>query len=139
MASNRMLRDTATIFVPLDEDSDGIMQYDVYLMQSVFCRVSSGSTLNTTSLTADDTLTLYAFDRKSVVKKNGANMPVATACESIFHVIRADGNTSSEKCYIVPYDASDNVKPPAHSRRASKAYRRMAGSPRMWHWEVHAM
>lgn len=139
MASNRMLRDTATIFVPLDEDSDGIMQYDVYLMQSVFCRASSGSTLNTTSLTADDTLTLYAFDRKSVVRRNGANMPVATACETIFHVICADRNANSEKLYIVPYDASSLSRPPSHSRRVSKAYRRMAGSPRMWHWEVHAM
>lgn len=139
MASNLMLRDTATVFVPQGEGSDGKMQYDVYLMQNVFCRVSAGSTLNTTSLTADDTLTLYAFDRKSAVKKNGANMPVATACESIFHVIRTDGSSNTEKLYIVPYDASSLSRPPSHSLRVSKAYRRMAGSSRMWHWEVHAI
>lgn len=140
MATDRMLRDTATVFVPTGENSDGIMQYDVYLMQKVFCRVSAGSKLDKGSLSADDTLTLFAFDGKSILTKNGAVMPVATSCEAIFYVIRESSTTNdiSEKFYVVPYDASTLTNPPARSKRITKVYRRKAGSARMWHWEVHA-
>jgi len=140
MATDRMLKDTVTVFVPTGEDNDGVMQYDVYLMRKVFCRVSAGSKLDKGSLSADDTVTLFVFDGKSVVTKNGAVMAVATACEAIFYVIREGTTTNdiSDKFYVVPYDASMLTKPPARSRRITKVYRRKAGSARMWHWEVHA-
>ena len=140
MATKRVLQDTATIFVPTGENNDSIMQYDVYLMQKVFCRASAGSKLDKGSLSADDTLALFVFDGKSTVTKNGAVMPVATACEAIFYVVRDGATTAdiSDKFYAVPYDASSLSKPPERSRRITQAYRRKAGSARMWHWEVHA-
>lgn len=140
MATDRMLRDTATVFVPTGENSDGVMQYDVYLLQRVFCRASAGAKLDKGSLSASDTLTLFVFDGKSTLTKNGAVMAVATACEAIFYVIREDGTTNdiSDKFYVVPYDASTLTKPPARSKRVTKVYRRKAGTHRMWHWEVHA-
>lgn len=140
MATDRMLKDTVTVFVPTGENDDGVMQYDVYLMRKVFCRVSAGSKLDKGSLSADDTVTLFVFDGKSVVTKNGAVMAVATACEAIFYVIREGTTTNdiSDKFYVVPYDASTLTMPPARSRRITKVYRRKAGSARIWHWEVHA-
>lgn len=43
MASNKLLQDTATLFVPLGENDDGIMQYGAYLLEKVFCRISAGT------------------------------------------------------------------------------------------------
>lgn len=140
MASNKLLQDTATLFVPLGENDDGIMQYGAYLLEKVFCRVSAGTNMSKESLSAGDTLTLFIFDRKSVMTQDGAARTVATACERIFYVTRG-GTTPidiSEKLYVVPYDATTLPKPPSGSRRVTKVYRRKAGSTRMWHWEVHA-
>ena len=140
MASNRLLQDTATLFVPLGENNDGIMRYGVYLLKKVFCRVSTGTNMGKGSLSAGDTLTLFIFDGKSIMTQDGAAKTVATACERIFYVTRGDKTPIdvSEKLYVVPFDASALSKPPSGSRRVTKVYRRKAGSNRMWHWEVHA-
>ncbi|WP_418232028.1 hypothetical protein [Butyricicoccus sp.] len=140
MASNKLLQDTATLFVPLGENDDGIMQYGAYLLEKVFCRVSTGTNMSKGSLSAGDTLTLFIFDGKSIMTQDGAAKTVATACERIFYVTRGDTTPIdiSEKLYIVPYDATSLSKPPSGSRRVAKVYRRKAGSNRMWHWEVHA-
>lgn len=140
MASNKLLQDTATLFVPLGENGDGVMQYGAYLLEKVFCRVSAGTNMSKGSLSVDDTLTLFIFDGKSIMTQDGAARTVATACERIFYVTRGDTTLIdvSEKLYIVPYDATSLSKPPSGSRRVTKVYRRKAGSNRMWHWEVHA-
>ena len=139
MATKRMLHDKATLFVPMGENDDGAMHYDVYILSTVFCRTGAGMTMNNGQNPADS-LDLYIFDTMSAITKNGAPMAVATACESIFHVIRDNPTAidTSEKMYVLPYADSEAVKPPAMCRRVREIVRRKAGSTRMWHWEVHA-
>ena len=66
-----------------------------------------------------DKIIMYAFDTKTIGE---AGMQ-----------LKADGNE-----YLVPYDASAYAKPPNDARTIRRVIRRKAGSPRMWHWEVHA-
>ena len=135
--AKRLLKDTATIFVPLGEDANGSMEYESYIFRQVSCQVGAGMTINGGQNPAD-TLELYVFDTSSTVTRNGGEIDVATACEHIFHVVR-DAPTDidvAEKMYILPY-ASNDVAPPSMSRRVSSAIRRAAGARRIWHWEVH--
>lgn len=109
MASNKLLQDTATLFVPLGENDDGIMQYGAYLLEKVFCRISAGTNMSKGSLSAGDTLTLFIFDGKSVMTQDGAAKTVATACERIFYVnlrnsgIRGTDVGSGRVIYNAPY------------------------------------
>lgn len=135
--AKRLLKDTATIFAPLGENASGVMEYEKYVFEKVFCRAGSGMTINGGQNPAD-TLELYVFDTSSTVTRNGGEIDVATACEHIFDVIR-DAPTSidtAEKMYVLPYASSD-IAPPTMSRRVSSVIRRAAGARRIWHWEVH--
>lgn len=140
MASCKMLQDTATLFVPLGENSEGKMCYDVYLLENVFCRVSSGTGKSKEGLSNADTLMLFAFDTKSTITRDSSAMGVSDALENIFYATRENDPEAdvSASVYVVPYDATDYSIPPANSRRVTKAYRRKSGSSRMWHWEVNA-
>lgn len=140
MASKNLLRDTATLFIPTEENDQGVMVYDVYLLTNIFCRSSSGTKKNRSGTTPDEQVDMFIFDSGSAISKSGTDLDIATTCEAIFHVVRA--SDFSDECvelgYVVPYDASAQTKPPALSRRIFRAVRRKAGTHRMWHWEVHA-
>lgn len=139
MATNRLLQDTVTVYVPKGENSSHVMQYDVYQFCNVYCSVSGGTAMSEGSLTPDDTLTLYIFDKSSRVYKSGEPMSISDTCEDVFYVVRNNTPKANvgDKYYIVPY-ATAAQKPPTASRRITQIYRRKAGSSRMWHWEVHA-
>lgn len=142
MATRRMLQDTATVFIPKGEDFGGKMQYEVYLFDHVFCRASTGAAKSGDGYAPSESITLYAFDRDSKVTAGGAELDIAATCEAIFKVIRDGYNPKAdngEQPYVVPYDATTETSPPAKSRRITSVTRRKAGTPRMWHWEVHAV
>ena len=135
--AKRLLKDAATIFAPLGENEDGVMQYETYVFENVFCRAGAGMTINGGQNPAD-TLDLYVFDTSSAVTVNGDERDVATSCEAIFDIIRntpTDIDTA-EKIYVLPYASKDSAPPPM-SRRVSSVVRRAAGAKRLWHWEVH--
>lgn len=140
MASRNVLQDTATVFIPIEEDDFGVMRYNVYLLTHIFCRVASGTKKNKTGTLPDEQIDLFIFDSGSMISKDGVDLDLASTCENIFKVTRA--SDFSDECvelgYVVPCDASTLVKPPSLSRRIRSVIRRKAGTRRMWHWEVHA-
>lgn len=115
MATKRMLPHTATIFTEIGEDAQYKMQYAKRLLKNVYCETSKAYQNDQPV----DAICMYAFD-------------ISTSGISGMQ-LKADGNE-----YLVPYDASAQTKLPADSRTIRKVVRRKAGSPRMWHWEVHA-
>lgn len=138
MATKRMLRDVATVFVPLGEDNEGVQSWGVYLFQNVSCRPSAGTSRNATGNNAEaDNITMYIFDTISTVSGGGT---IAATCESIFYVTRSGTAITDDdtKIYIVPYDASNETEPPERSRLVDSVTRLKAGSSRMWHWKVIA-
>ena len=140
MASKRMLPDVATVFVPLGEDYEGEQRWGVYLFSEVSCRPSGGNKRSATGNNSeDDSITLYIFDKASTVR-GGTNTDIATACESIFFVVRQSPPAVDDdtKIFICPYDASNESAPPPRCRKVDSVKRLKAGSPRMWHWKVIA-
>lgn len=140
MATKRMLRDVATVFVPLGEDEQGEQSWGVYLFSEVSCRPSGGNKRSATGNNSEeDSITLYIFDKASAVS-GGTSTDVATTCESIFYVVRqgtpaVDDDT---KIFICPYDARSETAPPPRCRKVNTVERLKAGSSRMWHWKVVA-
>ena len=70
--AKRLLKDAATIFAPLGENEDGVMQYETYVFENVFCRAGAGMTINGGQNPAD-TLDLYAvsYTHLDVYKRQG--------------------------------------------------------------------
>lgn len=115
MATNRLLPHTATIFTEIGEDENYRMKYAKRVLKRVYLETEKAYQGDQPI----DKITMYAFDTKTIGE---AGMQ-----------LKADGNE-----YLVPYDASAYAKPPNDARTIRRVVRRKAGSPRMWHWEVHA-
>lgn len=136
MASSILLRDTVTIFSPQGENDDGEMQYKTYNLYNVSCRVQRGASKRSDGDASADSITLYVFDTSSRVTSGGIALDTAKACDGIFGVIQEPEGDSGYRPYVAPYEASETL--PARAMRILSVYRRKAGTPRMWHWEVHA-
>lgn len=116
MASRRILPDTITVFTDIGEDERYHTQYTKAMFKHCYCKAITGSYQ---SERPSDPMTVYLFDHATTNMEN-------------FHL------TGNGKEYLVPYDASGEVKPPAAALNIRKVTHRKNGTRRMWHWEVYA-
>lgn len=142
MASKRMLLDSVTIFNYLGEDDDGNALYQPTIIQNVYVRMAQGISLGRTesgvSLQPQDELIAYIFDKGS--KAENSIIPFsewdALADKSGYWTIHDDGKDLMVIGLPTP---TEEGAPPDGVQvfKASRAIRRKAGRPRLWHWEVH--
>lgn len=116
MANRRMLPHTVTIFRAIGEGDDFKQRYEVTVHEHVYCpELAKG----------------YSGQKP----RNGLTALLFDTATSNMESFKLEGNGNE---YIAPYHAAMCGKPPSDARTIRLVRRRKNGTPRMWHWEVHA-
>lgn len=138
MANPRLLNDSVTVYIPIGEDVDGVMQWHVIVFNHVYAEASISLADASKGQRPSDAIKVFIFDANSQAVMDDYEEDTATVCSEIFDVTLEDRSFYDGKSYLVPYDSSSQKQPPLGSRAIKKVLRRKAGQKRMWHWEVEA-
>ena len=132
MASIRMLPDTVVLSNYVGEVND-VATFQETTITHVFCSVDEGSAIGNTGRKADDSVSLFIFDRRSVATDSAGNMREylpynqwkALSDKSGYWTLNDGGRDTFKKVGSdKEYTITDFGK-----------YK--IGSPRMWHTEVN--
>ena len=137
MDSSRIFKNAVTIYKPLGEDNQGVMQWRRIVFYRVYFEASRAVSDGSHGSRPSDITVLYIFSKRSIATDGMKVYTAGEICEKLFAIAKNRDDFEDDRMYLT-LSKSNSEAPPKSSLMIKRVQHFNAGSSRMWHWEVEA-